>query len=76
MYLHPLPAGLLDELKEKELVLVPELNHQGQFSTILRSYGVKAESITQLTGLPFKVRDLVSRVKERVQARPKERVTV
>ena len=76
MYLHPLPAGLLDELKEKELVLVPELNYQGQFSTILRSYGVKAESITQLTGLPFKVRDLVSRVKERVQARAKERVNV
>ena len=76
MYLHPLPPALLEELKQKELVLVPELNHQGQLSTILRSYGVKAESITQLTGLPFKVRDLVNRVKERVEAKPKERVTV
>ena len=54
MYLHPLPAKLLEELKQKELVLVPELNYQGQFASILRSWGVKAEAITQYTGLPFK----------------------
>ncbi len=66
MFLHPLPPGLLEELKRKEMVLVPELNYQGQFSSILRSYGVKAESITQYTGLPFKVRDLVERISKRV----------
>ena len=39
MYLNPLPPALLDELKEKELVIVPELNYQGQFSSYLRSQG-------------------------------------
>ena len=76
MYLNPLPPKLLDELRGKELVLVPELNYQGQFSTILRSYGVHAESITQYTGLPFKVSELVERLRERVRAEHKEKVGV
>jgi 2-oxoglutarate ferredoxin oxidoreductase subunit alpha len=76
MFLHPLPPDLLVELKSKVLVLVPELNFQGQLSSILRSDGVRAESITQITGLPFKVRDLVSRIREEVQAHRKESVTV
>ena len=38
----------------------------GQFSSFLRSQGVNAESITQYTGLPFKVNELVDRVVERV----------
>jgi 2-oxoglutarate ferredoxin oxidoreductase subunit alpha len=75
MFLNPLPPRLLEELKEKELVIVPELNFQGQFSSILRSYGVRAESITQITGLPFKVKDLVELVGERVKQGSKERVT-
>ena len=49
MFLNPLPPKLLEELKSKELVIVPELNYQGQFSSILRSQGVKAQSITQYT---------------------------
>ena len=61
MFLNPLPPALLDELRQKELVIVPELNYQGQFAGILRSQGVRAEAITQYTGLPFKVRDLVNR---------------
>jgi 2-oxoglutarate ferredoxin oxidoreductase subunit alpha len=76
MYLNPLPPTLLDELRQKELVLVPELNYQGQFSTVLRSFGVRAESITQITGLPFKVRELVQRVGDRVRAERKESVAV
>ena len=76
MFLNPLPPKLLEELKRKQLVLVPELNYQGQFSSILRSHGVRAESITQYTGLPFKVRDLVSRISERVGSERKEAVTV
>ena len=68
MYLHPLPVKLLDELKQKELVLVPELNYQGQFASILRSWGVKAEAITQYTGLPFKARDLVEKFSDRAKA--------
>lgn len=64
MYLNPLPPELLEELKGKDLVLVPELNYQGQLSSVLRSLGVNAQSIIQYTGLPFKSIDLVDRVTE------------
>ena len=74
MFLNPLPPRLLEELRKKELVIVPELNYQGQFSGILRSQGVKAESITQYTGLPFKVRDLVQKITEMTKTRRKETV--
>jgi 2-oxoglutarate ferredoxin oxidoreductase subunit alpha len=76
MFLHPLHPRLLEELRQKELVLVPELNYQGQFSSILRSLGVRAESITQYTGLPFKIKDLVSRISARVRQHRGERVAV
>jgi len=76
MQLNPLPPKLLEELKEKDLVLIPELNYLGQFSSILRSKGVKAESITQYDGKPFKVRDLVKAITGRVQSHDKELVQV
>ena len=74
MFLNPLPPKMLEELRQKDLVIVPELNYQGQFAGILRSMGVKAEAITQYTGLPFKVRDLVSQVNEMVGTAQKEMV--
>ena len=74
MFIHPMSPKLLEELREKELVLVPELNYQGQFASVLRSLGVRAEAITQYTGLPFKVRDLVSRISQRVEAGTKRKV--
>ncbi len=76
MFLNPMPTDLLEELRQKDLVLVPELNYLGQFSSILRSLGVKAESITQYTGLPFKVGELVNRVNERLEQEQKVSVTV
>ena len=76
MNLNPLPPKMLEELKKKDLVIVPELNYQGQFSSILRSLGVKAESITQYTGLPFKARTLVEKITERTNAHLKETVGV
>ena len=76
MYLNPMPPKMLEELKKKDLVIVPELNYQGQFSSILRSLGVKAESITQYTGLPFKARTLVEKITEMTNARLKETVRV
>jgi len=76
MYLNPLPPKMLEELKKKDLVIVPELNYQGQFSSILRSMGVKAESITQYTGLPFKARTLVEKITEKTNAQLKETVRV
>jgi 2-oxoglutarate ferredoxin oxidoreductase subunit alpha len=75
MFLHPLPPQLLEALRQKELVIVPELNYQGQFAEYLRSLSVRAEAITQYTGLPFKVRDLVARVTERVESHQKRMVT-
>jgi hypothetical protein len=55
-------------------VLVPELNYLGQFASLLRSLGVRAEPLTQYTGLPFKIKDLVQRISERVSAERKEGV--
>ena len=75
MFLNPLPSGLLEELRDKELVIVPELNYMGQFASVLRSHGVKAEAITQYTGLPFKVAELIQRIRERAGLQQKESVT-
>lgn len=63
MYLHPMPEKMLIELKKKKLVIVPELNYIGQYSSVLRSEGINAVSITQYTGLPFKVENLVEKIK-------------
>ena len=63
-----MPEALLDELREKELVLIPELSFMGQLGQVLRSRGVNAQSITQYTGLPFKERDLKQRIGEAVRA--------
>ena len=76
MFLNPLPPALLDELRRKDLVLVPELNYLGQLSSMLRSLGVRAESLTQYTGLPFKVNDLVERISARVRVERREGVAV
>jgi 2-oxoglutarate ferredoxin oxidoreductase subunit alpha len=67
MFINPLPAGLLEELQSKDLVLVPELNYLGQLASHLRSMGVNAQAITQYTGLPFKVDDLKSRILAHVE---------
>ena len=64
MFLHPIPPKLRDELRAKELVIVPELNYQGQWANILRFHRVASTPITQYTGLPFKVSDLVTQVKK------------
>tara|TARA_Y100000996_G_C22544933_1_gene651426 strand:- start:2155 stop:2565 length:411 start_codon:yes stop_codon:yes gene_type:complete len=63
MYIHPMPEKMLDELRKKKLVIVPELNYMGQYSSVLRSDGINAVSITQYTGLPFKVNSLVEKIK-------------
>ena len=75
-FLSPLNPELIEELKQKDLVIVPELNYMGQFSMYLRSYGIKAESITQYVGLPFKVGDLVEKITDKAGQARKESVTV
>jgi 2-oxoglutarate ferredoxin oxidoreductase subunit alpha len=67
MFIHPMPLEMLKELRSKDLVIVPELNYMGQYASVLRSEGIKAVPITQYTGLPFKVRDLVTNIKALVK---------
>ncbi|MDA1148166.1 MAG: 2-oxoacid:acceptor oxidoreductase subunit alpha [Chloroflexi bacterium] len=69
IFLNPLPKAMLEELRAKDLVLVPELNYLGQLSQVLRGLGVNAHSVTQYTGLPFKVRDLRDRLAEELRVR-------
>ena len=76
MFLSPLNPALLEELRQKELVLVPELNFLGQFSSILRQHGVNARSIKQYTGLPFKVASLVKTVTAEIVAHAASKVGV
>ncbi len=76
MFVSPLNPKLLDELRSKKLVLVPELNYLGQLSSILRQHGVNARSITQYTGLPFKVADLIEKITAEVEAMAGSRVGV
>lgn len=63
MYIHPMPEKMLEMLRSKKLVIVPELNYMGQYSSVLRSDSINAVSITQYTGLPFKVNSLVEKIK-------------
>ena len=76
MYIHPMPEEMLTALKQKDLVIVPELNHMGQFASVLRGEGINAVAITQYTGLPFKVRDLVANIKELMDSAVKDGATV
>ncbi|MCE2456954.1 MAG: hypothetical protein J4G14_03975 [Dehalococcoidia bacterium] len=74
MFLNPLPSGMVEELRSKDLVIVPELNFMGQMSAHLRMLGINAESITQITGLPFKTKDLVQAITEKAGIHQKESV--
>lgn len=76
MYIHPMPEKMLNSLKQKDLVIVPELNYMGQFASVLRGEGINAVAITQYTGLPFKVRDLVANIKKLADSAVKDGATV
>ena len=68
MFINPMPPALLEELRAKDLVIVPELNYLGQFSSVLRGLGINAHSIRQYTGLPFKEGFLVEQVQAMIKA--------
>jgi 2-oxoglutarate ferredoxin oxidoreductase subunit alpha len=74
MFVSPLPAAMLEELRSKDFVIVPELNYQGQMASLLRAQGVKAEAITQYTGLPFGPTELAGRINQ-LLAEPRGAVT-
>ena len=66
-HIWPLPRNLGDLLKGFDRVLVPEMNN-GQLVTLLRAeYLVDAESLTQISGRPFKVSDLEREIRARVE---------
>lgn len=66
-YIWPLPRNLGDLLKGFDKVLIPEMNN-GQLVTLLRSeYLVDAESLTQISGQPFKVADLEREIRARLE---------
>ena len=66
-HLWPLPKNLGELLGGFEKILVPEMNN-GQLVTLLRSeYLVPAESLTQITGQPFKVADLEKEIQNRLE---------
>ena len=66
-HLWPLPKNLGELLGGFEKILVPEMNN-GQLVTLLRSeYLVPAESLTQITGQPFKVADLEKEIQSRLE---------
>jgi 2-oxoglutarate/2-oxoacid ferredoxin oxidoreductase subunit alpha len=63
-YLNPFPRNLGDVLKAFETVIIPELN-LGQLALLVRAkFLVDAVSFTKVKGKPFKVSELVDKIKE------------
>jgi 2-oxoglutarate ferredoxin oxidoreductase subunit alpha len=63
----PLPEGLRQVLHSFKSVLVPELNN-GQLVKLLRAeMDVDAESLTRVTGQPFRIGGLIEAVSERLR---------
>jgi 2-oxoglutarate ferredoxin oxidoreductase subunit alpha len=63
-YLNPFPKNLEDVLRRFERVIIPELN-LGQLSLLIRAkFLVDAVSFTKVKGKPFKVAELVNKIKE------------
>ena len=66
-HISPFPKNLGDLLRGFEKVMVPEMNN-GQLVHVLRDkYLVDAESITQITGQPFKVSTLERDIRSRIE---------
>ena len=66
-HIWPLPANLGELLARFDRVMVPEMNN-GQLVHLLRSrYLVDAESVTQISGQPFKVSTLDQEIRKRVE---------
>jgi 2-oxoglutarate ferredoxin oxidoreductase subunit alpha len=62
-----MPANMGELLSQFDQVIVPEMNN-GQLVNVLRAkYLVPAESITQITGQPFKVSTLEREIRSRVK---------
>jgi 2-oxoglutarate ferredoxin oxidoreductase subunit alpha len=63
-YLNPFPRNLGTLLSRFERVLIPELNN-GQLATLIRSrYLTPAESYAKVQGMPFKIFELETRIRQ------------
>ena len=63
-HLNPLPNDLGDKLRQFPKVLVPELN-KGQLCSIVRGkYLVDARSVSKMSGLPFRTREIEDAIEE------------
>ncbi|MGZ8995371.1 MAG: 2-oxoacid:acceptor oxidoreductase subunit alpha [Rhodospirillales bacterium] len=68
-HLNPFPANLGELLAGYDRVLVPEMN-AGQLVNLLRArYLLPAESLTKVTGLPFKIEEIQHAIIERLEKR-------
>jgi 2-oxoglutarate ferredoxin oxidoreductase subunit alpha len=66
-YLKPFPRNLGSLLAGFDRILVPEMN-AGQLVTVLRAeYLVNAESLSKVTGKPFKISELVTAFRNRLE---------
>ena len=66
-HIWPLPANLGELLSRFDRVIVPEMNN-GQLVHVLRGrYLVDAESVTQISGQPFKVSTLEHEIRSRIE---------
>src|SRR5438128_9767565 len=62
-YLSPFPRNIGERLQRFDRVLVPEMNN-GQLVKLLRAeYLVDAEGFSKVTGKPFRVTDIVQRIR-------------
>lgn len=61
-YLNPFPANLETIIKHFDHVLVFELNNQQLVKVIRSQFGIAARSVTQVNGLPLKVRDVADAI--------------
>jgi 2-oxoglutarate ferredoxin oxidoreductase subunit alpha len=67
-YLNPFPKNLGEMLSRFERVLVPELN-MGQLVQLLRSqFLTPAESYPKVQGLPFKIEELETRIRQMMES--------
>ena len=67
-HLSPLPRDLGDILKRFKKVLIPE-NNLGQLWTLLRAtYLVDAERLSKITGVPFKIHEIETKIREMIGA--------
>lgn len=66
-YLNPFPRNLGDLLRGFDNILVPEMNN-GQLVTMLRStYVIDAQGLNKVEGKPFKISELVSAIRSRLE---------